>query len=542
MSRHTQKTSPPSGCRRLLVVLAVTLSALLSLAAPAVHAQESHHWDGRVEVDTNGDGVDDGGGRLVVDGDGGSVTYRIRLSEQPTQKVDGVISPVDGYWIVLRVDEGIRADGDYNGIVWVPSVGWEFTQHNWNQWRTITIDGRSRSNQEYNGQPISIEHEVWDNDSACPFKGNPVTVQVVNRPPALTIEDVTVEEGETASLNVTLSKRSSQTVTVNYTTANGSATAPQDYTTMSGTLEFSGSTTRRTIFVPTTHDTDQEPTENFTVRLSNPGGGATLAKGTATVTINDNDTPGQDDGTPTLSIANAAASEGDPVEFTVTLTGTRTGNVTVSYATADGSATAGDDYTSLSNQQLTFTPSESSLPIPVQTIEDTDGEPNETFTVTLSNATGGATIRNATATGTINDDDGGPPPPPPPPLPTLAIEDATVTEGEQTRFTVTLTGTRTGNVTVAYATADGSADSDSDYTDTSGTLTFTSTEDFKTISVPTTEDTTQEETETFTVTLSNPSGAAIQDRTATGTITDDDDGGGGDTPTLSIADATSERG
>ncbi len=196
-------------CRRLVTLIAA-LSALLSVAPPAAHAQDAQPWGGRVEVDTNGDGVDDGGGSLVVDGGGGSIHYRIRLSEQPT---DGNGDPVDGYWIVLRVDGGMRPDGDYNGITWVPSVGWEFTKDNWDQWRGITIHGGGRET-AYNGQPITIEHEVWDHETNCPFKGSPLTVQVVDRPPALTIPDATVAEDDAARLVVELSKASSQTVTV----------------------------------------------------------------------------------------------------------------------------------------------------------------------------------------------------------------------------------------------------------------------------------------------------------------------------------------
>ena len=120
--------------RRLVVALVVTLLALLSLAASRVHAQEVDVWSpggaGHVEVDTNG-----AGGRLLEVDEEGSESYRIRLSHPPT---------ADGWWIILRVDGGTRADGDYNGISWVPSVGWEFDEDNWDQWRTITIRGGER--------------------------------------------------------------------------------------------------------------------------------------------------------------------------------------------------------------------------------------------------------------------------------------------------------------------------------------------------------------------------------------------------------------
>ena len=411
MSRHTQKPSLSIGCRRrLLAALAVTLSSLLFLAAPAVHAQEPHHWGGYVEVDTNGDGMDDGGGgTLKVDAEG-SITYRIRLSEQPTEKKEGgTLVPVDGWWIILRVDGGMRADGDYNGIDWVPSVGWEFTATDWDRWRTITISGTRRES-VYDGNPIEIQHEVWDHQSKCPFKGSGLTVQVVNAPPALSIPNVTVEEGDLAVFQVRLSKPSSQTVTVKYTTEDVTASAGQDYTSMADTLTFGPGTRIQTFSVPTTDDTDEERTETFRVRLTSPNG-ATLAKGTATGTITDNDTDGGGNG-PALSIANAAASEGDPVVFTVTVSGTRTGNVTVDYDTADGTAQQGLDYTTPTSRTLTFTPTDNSMTISVPTIQDTIEEANETFTVTLTSSD--ATVQDGSATGTINDNDSAPPPPPPP--------------------------------------------------------------------------------------------------------------------------------
>ena len=195
--------------------------------------------------------------------------------------------------------------------------------------------------------------------------------------------------------------------------------------------------------MPTVEDDIQEQTESFTVNLSNPSG-ATIQDGTATGTINDDDDDGGGN-TPTLSIADAAASEGDPVVFTVTLTGARTGSVTVSYATVGGTAQQGSDYTHTS-RSLTFAANESSKTISVPTVEDDIQEQTESFTVNLSNPSG-ATIQDGTATGTINDDDdddgGGN-------TPTLSIADAAASEGDSDVFTVTLTGARTGSVTVSY--------------------------------------------------------------------------------------------
>ena len=347
-----------------------------------------------------------------------------------------------------------------------------------------------------------------------------------------------MDEGGAAAFEVTLSPASDQTVTVAYDTADGTAVEASDYTAAAGTLTFAPGETMMTIPVQTTEDAVAEETETFTVTLSNPTG-ATIQDGTATGTITDDDEtapPPPPPTLPTLSIEDASVEEGGAAAFEVTLSPASDQTVTVAYATADGTAVDGSDYTAASGT-LEFAPGEVMMTLSVPTLEDDIEEETETFTVTLSNPSG-ATIADSTATGTITDDDA----PPPPPLPTLAIGDAAANEGDPVEFTVTLTGTRSGNVTVAYATADGTAEDHADYTSTSGTLTFTPTEDFKTISVPTTEDDAEEENETFTVTLSSPTGATIEDATATGTITDDDAPPPPLVPTLSIGDTEAAEG
>jgi hypothetical protein len=111
--------------------------------------------------------------------------------------------------------------------------------------------------------------------------------------------------------------------------------------------------------------------------------------------------------TPTLSINSVSNAEGNsgttPLTFTVTLSAASGQTVTVNFATADSSATAGSDYTAVSGT-LTFVPGTTSQPIVVNVIGDTAVEPSETFLVTLSNPTN-ATLALAQGTGTIVNDD-----------------------------------------------------------------------------------------------------------------------------------------
>ena len=112
-----------SGSRRFVAIVGA-LFALSALCVPRAHAQDDS-WGGSVEAST----------QAIDISEGKSVSYSVRLSEPPT---------ADGWWIVLRVDEGIRADGDYGGITWVPSVGWEFDRDNWDQWHEIVHEGAAR--------------------------------------------------------------------------------------------------------------------------------------------------------------------------------------------------------------------------------------------------------------------------------------------------------------------------------------------------------------------------------------------------------------
>ncbi len=109
--------------------------------------------------------------------------------------------------------------------------------------------------------------------------------------PALSIDDVSVDEAAgSAVFTVSLSEASTGVETVNYASADVSALAGADYTTVSGSLSFALGETSQTITVPILEDADIEVDETFTVTLSNEGG-ATLADDTGIGTIIDNDTP-----------------------------------------------------------------------------------------------------------------------------------------------------------------------------------------------------------------------------------------------------------
>jgi chitinase len=224
---------------------------------------------------------------------------------------------------------------------------------------------------------------------------------------------------------------------------------------------------------------------------------------------------------PTVGIVDASQAEGNSgtsnMAFSVTLSKAATAPVTVSYGTSNGTATAGSDFVGASGS-ITFAAGESVKTINVGVVGDTVVEPDENFSVTLSNPLG-ASISRATAIGTIRNDDVAPPL-------TVSVADVSQVEGNSgmsnMAFAVTLSKAATAPVTVNYATSNVTALAGSDYAAGSGTVTFAAGETTKTINVGVIGDTTVEPDETFTVTLSNPSGASLSRATATGTITNDD--------------------
>ncbi|BBY60113.1 hypothetical protein MSAR_32490 [Mycolicibacterium sarraceniae] len=226
--------------------------------------------------------------------------------------------------------------------------------------------------------------------------------------PSVSITDTTLVEGNagtnSAAFTVTLSKASTKTVTVSYTTADGTATAGQDYTASTGTVTFAPGVVSQVINVGVLGDATVEPDETFTVVLSSPSG-ATLGRTTATGTITNDDAT--EVKLPTVSIAGDTVPEGDSgttaLPFTVTLSKPSTTTITLTYTTSNGSATAGQDYTAATGT-VTFAPGAVSQVITISVTGDTTVEPNETLTVTLSNPTG-ATIATASAAGTIVNDD-----------------------------------------------------------------------------------------------------------------------------------------
>ncbi|MCH8993298.1 MAG: hypothetical protein IIA44_16290, partial [Acidobacteria bacterium] len=197
---------------------------------------------------------------------------------------------------------------------------------------------------------------------------------------------------------------------VDFTTTNGSATvADSDYAAALGTLTFGGANpATQQITVNVNGDTNIEPNETFTVDLSfpvAPPAGVSFADNLGLGTINNDD---QVD----LSINNVTLAEGDSgtttFSFSVSIDQADPDNdVTVDWASADGTATTADSDYAAASGSLTFLAGTATLnqTVSVDVTGDTNVEANETFFVNLSNESANASISDSQGLGTINDDD-----------------------------------------------------------------------------------------------------------------------------------------
>ncbi|MBD8524602.1 Calx-beta domain-containing protein [Pseudomarimonas arenosa] len=335
--------------------------------------------------------------------------------------------------------------------------------------------------------------------------------------PTLSMPDVQLSEGTGSSthfsIRVELSAPSSETVTVDYTTVNGTALSGADYTAKSGTLTFYPGLRYAWIYLIANADSLVEADETYQVQLSNPNG-VTIVDATAQITLQNDDVGGS------LRLASGSYvvdEDAGTASVVVQRIGGAASGVTVQYSTANGSATAPADYTS-SSGSLSFAANETSKTVTIPIVDDAIDEPNQTFVLSLSSPGGGASLGTPSSTTlTIQDND---------PSPNISIGDAQVTEGtggsKSIAFTVALSHASSSAISVDWATVNGTAVAPADYAAGSGTLTFSAGQTSRTITRSVVTDSIDEPDESFLIRLSNPVNAGIADAEAQGSIIDDD--------------------
>jgi hypothetical protein len=228
--------------------------------------------------------------------------------------------------------------------------------------------------------------------------------------PAISINDLSLSEGNSGTTNfdftVSLSNPSTQTVTVNYATADGTgAVANNDYQALSPTLlTFNPGDTSKNVRVLVNGDNVVEPNETFFVNLTNATN-ATIARAQGTGNILNDDAVGLLQ----FSASNYNVGEGGvAATVTVTRSGDTSGAATVDFLSSDGTATQSQDYT-IASGTLSFAATETSKTFNVLIIDDVFVESNKTLNVTLTNPTGATLATPSTATVTISDNDVSPP-------------------------------------------------------------------------------------------------------------------------------------
>ncbi len=330
-----------------------------------------------------------------------------------------------------------------------------------------------------------------------------------------TIKTYTVNEtAGTALISVVRTGGNQGSVSVDYATSDGTATAGSDYTETTGTLNFASKETSKIFSVPIGDDSATEGNETVNLTLTNPkGGGVLRSPATATLTITDNESV-------TSSAGAAAAPQQHAVMFSamsyavqenagsITITVLREGGtspVAVNFSASNGTAGAAD-YT-LTNGTLSFAQGEMTRTFSVTVSDESNVDGNKNLTLFLATPTAGAVLGNpSSAILTIVDNE------------TTASGTGSfrfgtasynVSEGETALITVNRVGGNSGTASVSYATTNGTALSGGDYVQASGTLTFLPGETSKTFKVSAVTDKLEDESEeSVNLTLSSPSASA----------------------------------
>jgi hypothetical protein len=347
------------------------------------------------------------------------------------------------------------------------------------------------------------------------------TVSLAAPLPSISINDVTVSEGNagTVTATFTITQDSRGKSSVRFSTAQGTASSPGDFLSKTGRLRFAGGHRKNKVAITVIGDTLDESNETFFVRLTDPVG-ATIGVGEGKGTIMDDDAPPSVSSVATASVPEGNSGDSPFASIDVTLSAPSGRQVSVDYGTIDGSAVAGADY-DLTVGTLQFAPGETIRSVIVRIIGDDATEGDETFDLDLLNPVH-ATLGTHPAVVTIQDND-----PIPPGSAVLNVSGGTIREGNAGTRTLNFTVTRSGEastaVNVDFQTSNGTAIAPSDYVSSSGNLSFAATVTTAMVSVDIKGDRRVEHRERLFLSLLNPSlGAAVEHGQASGWIRDDD--------------------
>ena len=479
---------------------------------------------------------------MVTEGNLPSTTeavFTVRLSAPPSTDVIVNFSTVDG--TATAGDDYVATSGTFT-----------FLAGQFNLIRTVSVFVKGDDKDEpdeiffvelsFPNSPPNSPPIAWGQGTILDDDATPLPLVSVDPAPVMVTEG---DIGPTAAVfTVNLSASSTQLVTVDIGTTDGTATAQSDYNAISVTVPFNPGEVSKSVSVAVNGDLLHEPNETFFVELTNATNAtidATKSQGQSIIT--------NDDPIPSVSIDDINVLEGNAgsstaAVFTLSLSNPSDDLVVVDVFTIDNTATAGSDYTALpaipSPPTVQFNPGQTSQTVSVYVLGDVLNEAHETFVVNLSSATH-ATIADNQGVGTIQDDD----------QVVISIDDVSEVEGNtgttNANFTVRLlnpTGQSVASeqtITVAYAVNSGTATAGTDYSAASGgTLTFAPGTTSQSIQAGIIGDVIEETDETFSVALSSPTANNVSISstrgTAIGIILNDD------APALSIDNVSKAEG
>ena len=228
----------------------------------------------------------------------------------------------------------------------------------------------------YGGTGNPMPHAAVGPLAGHKVDGGAEEVVVPVEPVRVSVAAARAVEGSAIAFPVTLSRAADEAVTVAWATGDGTALAGADYTAASGILTLEAGAVAKTVSVPTIADTRDEEAETLTLSLFSATGAQPVDSARSAVgTIVDDDDP------PSLNLGGARVTEGGTAVLALALAEPSARQVTVSWSTADGTATAGEDYTAQTSGAVVFAPGTVSATLRVVTVDDTITEVEETLQV-----------------------------------------------------------------------------------------------------------------------------------------------------------------
>ncbi|WP_010665108.1 Calx-beta domain-containing protein [Marinilabilia salmonicolor] len=423
-------------------------------------------------------------------------TTTASIEEDQSINITGTISPAtyEEVTISLSVNNGTASDDDYTFSDQVVSIPAGETQF---QFSIAAVDDLlSEPTETFSVEITGIENGVA---TEGPNTVQNMEIIDINGPPSISMAASApsiLEGGGTSTITVSVDPPSSEIVTVNIGASGGTAST-SDYTLSATNISFDPEETSQEVILTGRDDNIYEDTETLTIELSDPtGGGAIIGSpGTLDFEITDDESAPQI----TLSADPTTFMEGSGTTITVSLSAEDTEEVSVTLDTTNGTASEGDY--SFTNDPVVFAAGETEQTVTISAISDGISEPDETFSIGITDVNGGSAYYNSPEAEelTITDNDG---------TPTISMtaSDASFSENAGTStITVSVNPPSSEVIAVNIGPSGGTA-SGSDYSLSTNMISFAANQASQTVTLTGTDDNIYEGTETLSLQLSDPTG------------------------------------